>query len=103
VILAMAGKTDEAKEIVAELKRSGRHPLVSHALAETCSVMGEKTEAFEFLEAAYQGRASQLVYLGITPTFDNIRSDPRFANLLRRIGLPQLSVPTPTFKQAKAE
>jgi hypothetical protein len=99
----MAGKTGEAKEIVAELKRLGRNPQVSCLLAETCSVMGEKTEAFEFLEATYQERASQLLYLGIVPTFDNIRSDPRFADLLGRIGLPQVSVQTATLKQANAQ
>jgi hypothetical protein len=58
--------------------------------------LGEKDDAFEFLEAAYQERASLLIYLGVRPTFDNIRSDSRFANLLRRMGLPQASVPTPS-------
>jgi hypothetical protein len=58
--------------------------------------MGEKSEAFEFLEVAYQERVSPLIYLNVMPTFDNIRSDLRFADLLRRIGLPQASVPTPS-------
>ena len=58
------------------------------------SVMGEKTEAFEFLEAAYQERDFLLIFLDVIPAFDNIRSDPRFADLPRRMGLPQLRSPT---------
>ncbi len=92
LILAMAGKTDEAKKIVNEVKA---YPSLDTAslvyLAQACSVMGEKSEAFQFLEAAYKGRASLLIYRGVKPTYDNIRSDPRYADLLRRIGLPQLS------------
>jgi len=50
--------------------------------------MGQKTESFEFLEVAYQERASWLVFLGAYPSFSNIRTDPRYADLLRRMGLP---------------
>ena len=56
--------------------------------AESWSVLGEKDEAFRFLEAAYQDGASPLIYLDVRPTFNNIRYDPRFADLRRRIGLP---------------
>jgi len=51
--------------------------------------MGEKTEAFEFLEVAYQERGSWLVFLDAYPSFRNIRTDPRYTDLLRRMGLPQ--------------
>ena len=57
-------------------------------LAETCSVMGQKREAFEFLEGAYQERGSWLVFLGAYRNLRNIRSEPRYADLLRRMGLP---------------
>jgi len=50
--------------------------------------MGEKTHAFEFLEVAYQERVSWLVFLGAYPSFRNIRTDPRYADLLGRMGLP---------------
>lgn len=62
-------------------------------LAETCSVMGEKNEAFELLESAYREKVPLLIYLGVRPTFDNIRSDPRYADLLRRLGLPHVPLP----------
>ena len=52
--------------------------------------LGEKEQAFEWLEKAYEERSSALVHLGdgIACTCDALRSDPRFADLLRRIGLP---------------
>ena len=96
LILAMADKTDEAQKILSELK--GYRNLDSWSLimlAETCSVMGEKTEAFEFLEVAYQQRGSLLIFLEVIPNFRNIRSDPRCADLLRRMRLPQVRLPHP--------
>jgi hypothetical protein len=57
--------------------------------------MGEKTEAFEFLEVAYQQRGSFLILLNVIPPFRNIRSDPRYADLLRRMRLPQVPLPYP--------
>jgi len=89
LILAMAGKTDEAKTILNELNdRPKLDPLALIYSAESCSVLGEKDKAFQFLEAAYEDRVSLLVYLDVRPTFNNIRSDPRFTDLRRRIGLP---------------
>ena len=93
----MAGRTDEAKTILNELKK--RLKLDSMALislADTYSVLGEKDEAFVFLEAAYRERSSLLIFVGVRPTFDNIRSDPRFADLLRRMGLPQVPLASPS-------
>jgi TolB-like protein/cytochrome c-type biogenesis protein CcmH/NrfG len=94
LILAIAGSTDKAKTILNEFKK--RPKLDSMAiipLADTYSVLGEKDEAFEFLEEAFQQRVSLLVFLGVRPTFDNIRTDPRYADLLRRMGLPEVSLP----------
>jgi tetratricopeptide (TPR) repeat protein len=53
--------------------------------------LGEKEQAFEWLEKAYEERSSALVHLGdgLVCTCDALRSDQRFADLLRRIGLPQ--------------
>jgi TolB-like protein/Tfp pilus assembly protein PilF len=90
LILTMAGKTDEAQKILSELKG---HPKLDSwsltLLAMTCSVMDMKTETFELLEVAYQQRASWLVPLAAYRGFRNVRTDPRFADLLRRMGLPQ--------------
>jgi hypothetical protein len=49
--------------------------------------LGRPDEAFALLEQAFDERSSALVYLKVEPRFDNLRADPRFAQLLRRIGL----------------
>ena len=67
--------------------------MVLIVLAQACSVMGMKTETFELLEVAYQQRASWLVPLAAYRGFRNVRTDPRFADLLRRMGLPHVPLP----------
>jgi hypothetical protein len=50
--------------------------------------LGDRTKTFEYLEKAYPGRVRYLVYLAVDPHFDDFRADPRFRDLVRRIGLP---------------
>jgi TolB-like protein/Tfp pilus assembly protein PilF len=89
LVLVSAGKTDKAQKILSELKGHRKlHSWSLIVLAQSCSVMGMKTEAFELLEVAYQERAAWLVFLAAYPSFSNIRTDPRYGDLLRRIGLP---------------
>ena len=58
------------------------------SIASYYAAAGEKDLAFPWLEKAFQARIPQLLYLKANPYFDPIRSDPRFADLLRRIGFP---------------
>ncbi len=51
--------------------------------------LGEKDQAFAWLEKAYAERSGWMVHLKVDPRFDSLRSDPRFADLVRRVGLPQ--------------
>ena len=48
--------------------------------------LGNKDEAFAQLEEAYQEHAHALLYLNVDPRFDGLRSDPRFDELLKKIG-----------------
>ena len=50
--------------------------------------LGEKDEAFQWLETCYQERDPQMTRLKVNPLFDPLRSDPRFTEFMRRIGLP---------------
>jgi serine/threonine protein kinase/tetratricopeptide (TPR) repeat protein len=86
---AAAGKREEALKIVAEMKEREKQQRVSPmGLANVYAALGDKDQAFEWLEKAYRERAPQLRGIKIGPTWDPLRSDPRFADLLKRIGLP---------------
>ena len=57
-------------------------------MARAYAVMNDGESAFAWLEKAFEIRDPQLVFLKIDLTFDSLRSDPRFEDLLRRIGFP---------------
>jgi len=50
--------------------------------------LGDKEQAFEWFEKAYQERSAALSWLKVDARLDQLRSDPRFADLIRRVGLP---------------
>jgi serine/threonine protein kinase/tetratricopeptide (TPR) repeat protein len=58
------------------------------AFATIYANLNEKDEAFAWLDKALQERSPWLTYIKTDPQFDNLHADPRFGNLLRRIGLP---------------
>ena len=49
--------------------------------------LGEKDQAFEWLEKAYEGREGPMIFLNVFPYYDSLRDDPRFTDLLRRMNL----------------
>jgi adenylate cyclase len=89
LIYAESGKRDEAKvRLNKVIAAYGPDPTLATIIALVYSVLGEKDEAFRWLDRAYQSRAPNLLQIRSFPEFDNLRSDPRFAELLRRIGFP---------------
>ena len=56
--------------------------------AEAYAGAGDPERAFEWLERAYEQREPALLGIGVDPSFDGVRSDPRFARLVDRVGLP---------------
>jgi hypothetical protein len=58
-------------------------------VATAYSLLGNKDRALEWLGKAVEARSSFVSSLRVDPTWDNIRSDTRFEELVRRIGLPQ--------------
>ena len=87
---AVSGKRDEASRTLDQLKEIARQRYVpAYAFAMLYAGLGEKDQAFQWLERGYQDRAFDMPYLKVDPLIDNLRSDPRFADLMRRVGLPQ--------------
>lgn len=85
---AVAGKRDEAIKLVQELEQTANLRYVSPvAIARIYAGLGEKERGFEWLQKAYEDRSDHLLWLGVDPTFDSLRADQRFAELLRRVGL----------------
>ncbi len=58
-----------------------------YGLARQCAILGKKEQAFEYLNKAIENRQGQLQMLKVEPPFDSLRDDPRFAELVRRVGL----------------
>jgi hypothetical protein len=61
----------------------------SYGIALVYAGLGDKDQAFQWLEKSYQDREPRITRIKVDPLFDNLHSDPRFADLVRRVGLPQ--------------
>jgi eukaryotic-like serine/threonine-protein kinase len=89
-VYAVSGRRADALRTADELKDLSSHAYVdSYLIAEIYAVLGEKNMALQWLGRGYEEHSSNMVYLAIDPPWDGMRSDPRFADLLSRIGLPQ--------------
>jgi tetratricopeptide (TPR) repeat protein len=84
--LAMSGRRSEARAILHKLK-TGKDYVSLTELAYLYIGLGDKEEAIALLERAYAAGDSHLQGLKIDPYYDSLRSDPRFQDLLRRVGL----------------
>jgi serine/threonine-protein kinase len=85
---ALSGNRTEAQKVIDELKEISNDRYISpYYIAMIYAGMGDKDQAFEWLEKGYEDRADYMVYLKVDPRFESLRSDPRFENLLQRIGL----------------
>jgi TolB-like protein/DNA-binding winged helix-turn-helix (wHTH) protein/Tfp pilus assembly protein PilF len=85
---AHAGRRTDALRLLAELKRRKQAGYVpAAAFVNAYLGLGDYDQAFAWLEQAYQEQSSILLWLKVHPFFDPLRGDPRFADLLRRVGL----------------
>jgi len=88
IAYARAGKIEESHKILDELEKRSKEEYVSPAeLAAVYGTLKEYGIAFDLLDRAFGERDSTLVWLKADPMFDPLRSDPRFAALLKKIGL----------------
>ncbi len=85
---ALSGRKAEARELLEKLKElSQRHYVPPVRIAILHLGLKEKEAALEWLEKAYQERSNWLLFLNVDPLFDDLRAEPRFHDLLRRMGL----------------
>lgn len=89
-VYALARNMLESRKILARIKEHRKSSFVSAAyIAAIHGVLGETDEAFDWLEKAYAERDPALCELKTAPRFDPLRTDPRFAVFLRKIGLSE--------------
>jgi hypothetical protein len=81
---------ERARAALRELQELAKRKYVQpYSIAMIYTGLGEKDQALAWLEKAYDDRSSYMVYLKVEPIFDSLHSDPRFVDLIRRVGLPQ--------------
>jgi serine/threonine protein kinase/Tol biopolymer transport system component len=87
--LAVSGRSNEAREILAEMHHLSQedHYISAYHSAIIHVGLGEQDEAFSCLEKAYEDRDAWMMWLGTEPKLAELHSDPRFIDLLRRVGL----------------
>ncbi len=87
---ALAGERDKANKALAELSEvSKQHYVSPYLFAVVYAGLGDKDQTFAWLDKAFQDRSALLIWLKVEPQFDSLRDDPRFTDLMRRIGFPQ--------------
>jgi tetratricopeptide (TPR) repeat protein len=89
-VLGDSGRKREARKLLEELEEQSKHRYVSPYLIALVHIgLGERDQAIASLEQGYTDRDEWMMFLKVDPHMDDLRSDPRFKNLLRRVGLPQ--------------
>ena len=89
-VYAVSGRRAEAMKVLEELRDQAKQRFVCPYETATVYVgLGETDEAFKWLERGYQDRSRCMVWLKVDPRFDSVRSDSRFTDLERRVGLLQ--------------
>src|SRR2546425_2890218 len=86
---ARAGQQEEALKLLGELKRieAERGSIPTFSFIWAYAGLNDKEHAFSWLEKSYQERRDRMVWLNVDPLLDPLRTDPRFHELVRRVGL----------------
>ena len=86
-ILAAAGRKEEALKELAVIEAEDIHGNDNRAMAIAYATLGDADKAFSWLDKSYRANEESLCSLKIDPKLDNIRSDVRFNELLKKVGL----------------
>jgi Tfp pilus assembly protein PilF len=86
----LSGKKSDAENVLRELEsRSQRGYVPAYNIATVYVGLGEKEKALSFLEKAYADHSMIMTFVKVDPELDGLHFAPRYADLLRRMGLPQ--------------
>lgn len=87
-VYGRAGNSEEALRALARLEQiSASQPYQTATLLIAYSGMGEKEKVIDLLQKAYTEHSNAVVQVKVDPMYDGVRNDPRFQDLLRRVGL----------------
>lgn len=88
LVYGLAGRKDDATKVLNELLALNKQRYVTPAAFVNVYIgLGDKEQAFFWLEKAYEERSNYVAYLNVFPIADPLRSDPRFTKLVQRVGL----------------
>jgi tetratricopeptide (TPR) repeat protein len=88
-VYAVAGRRADALKIAKGVEELSSHGYVDfYQLATIYAGLNEKSEVFRLLEKGYEERSAGMPYLMVDTFWENVRSDPRYSDFLRRMGLP---------------
>jgi serine/threonine protein kinase/tetratricopeptide (TPR) repeat protein len=91
-----AGRTKEAFQLLDDLTKLAKQEYVAHYFFAGIHIgLGHNDRAIEYLEKSYEEHSHWLIYLHIDPSMDGLREDPRFQDLLRRVGPSALKAAIP--------
>jgi DNA-binding winged helix-turn-helix (wHTH) protein/tetratricopeptide (TPR) repeat protein len=89
VAYAFAGNETDAEKVLISLMETSKKRYVSaYYIAAIHLALGDKTRAFRYFAKAYADKSEWLVWLRVDPRFDPFRQDPRFADLINKVGIP---------------
>jgi tetratricopeptide (TPR) repeat protein len=89
-VYAVSGRRADALKIAQQFRDLSSHAYVDfYQVAAIYAGLGDKEEAFRLLEKGYEEHSASMPYLAVDPFWYGMRSDPRYADLLRRMGLTQ--------------
>jgi TolB-like protein/Tfp pilus assembly protein PilF len=86
-VYAASGKRDEAKKALEQMYEVAKRRYVpAYSFAVAYAGLGDKDQAFQWLDRTIQDHAWDINYVKVDPTLDSLRSDPRFADIVKRAG-----------------
>jgi len=84
----VAGRTDDARRMVHEMHEQSKARFVSNFyIGIVHTALGDLDEAFACMDRAFEERSSYMAYFNVTPFLDALKSDPRYGQMVARLGL----------------